>query len=160
MAARVALVCSSDVWKEKDKYAARRVDEILKGGYHVFVRLRPENVDEIRGRSKMRKSELLSAVQRSLDEIKQEQHTEESERKESWMETKKKEEEKEGGAAAAATETAQETTEEPEQYRRRLEIAHEETVAMLPHNIQGAVQEAFEKFIESFEKISLSGTQV
>lgn len=118
---------------------------------------------EIRGRSKMRKSELLSAVQRSLDEIKQEEHTEESERKESWMEKKRKEEEKEGGAAAAtaaATETAQETTEEPEQYRRRLEIAHEETVAMLPYNIQGAVQEAFEKFIETFEKISLSDTQV
>ena len=84
MAARVALMCSSDVWKEIDKYAARRVDEILKGGYDVFVRLRPENFDEstkltdlrvigrqseIRGRSKMRKSELLSAVQRSLDEI-------------------------------------------------------------------------------------------
>ena len=79
------------------------------------------------------------------------------------MEKKKKEEEKEGGAAAAAaaaTATAQETTGDPEQYRRRLEIAHEETVAMLPHNIQGAVQEAFEKFIESFEKICLSDTQV
>lgn len=46
MVARVALVCSSDVWKEKGKYAARRVDEILKGGYDVFVRLRPENFDE------------------------------------------------------------------------------------------------------------------
>ena len=145
--------------------------KLRKGRYTLYLKFKKRDIQNTHISAEIYripdlKSPLYTIYPKTLadPEIKQEEHTEESERKESWME-KKKEEEKEGGAAAAAaaaaaTATAQETTEDPEQYRRRLEIAHEETVAMLPHNIQGAVQEAFENFIESFEKICLSDTQV